>query len=107
MREDGGRCHGPGGESASWSAFRQCETRPVVVDGCEHSANKDAVPSEVAVRPRHELLANLDVGGREVRGPNPRSEEDEVLGSAEDWILDDCDLEWGVGRCNYPLRLRS
>ena len=57
--------------------------RPIVVDGGEHGAHERAVLCEVVVRPRHELPADPDAGGREVQGPDLRSEEDEVLGGAE------------------------
>ena len=57
--------------------------RPVIVDGSEYGEHERTVPRDVVVRPRHELLADLEVGGPEVRGPDLRSEEDEVLGGAE------------------------
>ena len=54
----------------SWMAARTLNT-------------KRAVLRELVVRPRHELLADVKVGDREVGGPDLRSEEDEVLGGAE------------------------
>ena len=54
--------------------------RSVVVDSGEHRVDERAVLREVVVRPGHELPADVDAVGREVLGPDLRSEEDEVLG---------------------------
>ena len=71
--------------------------RPIVVDGGENGAYERAVAREVVVRPGHELPANLNVGGWEVRGPDLHSKEDEVLCGAEGLFPIDCILEWGMG----------
>ena len=61
------------------------------MDGGEHVVHERVVPCELVVCPRHELLAFLDVGGREVRGPDLRSEEDvpiDILRALRDWNVD-------------------
>ena len=64
------------------------------MDSGEHRVHERAMLREVVVRPGHELPADADVVGREVLGPDLRSEEDEVLGGGKA-LVDDCDLEWG------------
>jgi hypothetical protein len=66
----------------------------VVVDGRKNGKDERAVPCEVVFRPGHELLTDPDARGREVRGPDVRAKEDEVLGGAEVLCCDDCVVHW-------------
>eukprot|EP00622_Pseudochattonella_farcimen_P005239 FR740809.1.p2 GENE.FR740809.1~~FR740809.1.p2 ORF type:complete len:124 (-),score=9.67 FR740809.1:159-530(-) len=67
--------------------------RSIVVDSREYSGDEYPALRQVIVCPGHELLASLNV--TEIRGSDPHSEEDEVLGGGDMTIIHS-EAEWGL-----------
>ena len=98
---------GDGGEAATalTAELRAIGGACVVVDSGEHGVHEHPMPREVVVRPGHELLADLGGGGREVGGPDLRSEEDKVLCGGEVLYAGGGNLEWGEAVGSFDVQV--